>query len=151
LEYELVNRTKEALDLIRQEPPPALPSFQNCRFCPVRQICDDYWIPAIGKVTAERLEQSSINEQKAFGDFEVILRERQSLTTWLGEVVVGAQLSPGTSVYIQFSDTNISLLNVLDIGKRVRLIEANLINQTDDQNSSEWFIMLNTMSEAYLV
>ena len=60
-------------------------------------------------------------------------------------------MSPGISVYIQFSDTNISLLNVLDSGKRVRLIEASLINQTDDQDSSESLIMLNTMSEAYLV
>jgi hypothetical protein len=152
LEHDLLNRTKQALNLIRQEPPPALPSFQNCRFCPVRQICDDYWIPANQRtITSERLEQSSINEQTAFGDFEVILRERQSLTTWLGEVVVGAQMSAGISVYIQFSDTNISLLNVLDIGKRVRLIEASLINQTDDQTSSESLIMLNTMSEAYLV
>lgn len=152
LEYDLVNRTEEALNLIRQESPPARPSLQNCRFCPVRQICDDYWIAATQrKITAERLEQSSINQQTTFADFEVALRERQSLTTWLGEVIVGAQVSPGTSVYIQFSETNISLLNTLDIGKRLRLIEANLINQTDDQNSPEWFITLNTMSEAYLV
>lgn len=152
LEYDLVSRTEKALNLIREEPPTARPSLQNCRFCPVRQICDDYWMAATHReITAERLEQSSINQQTAFADFEVTLRERQSLTTWFGEVVVGAQVPPGTSVYVQFSDTNIKLLNVLDIGKRLRLIEANLINQTDDQNSPEWFIMLNTMSEAYLV
>jgi hypothetical protein len=81
----------------------------------------------------------------------VTLQERQSLTTWLGEVITGAHVSPGTSVYIQFSDTNVSLLNVLDIGKRLRLVEANLINQNYYENSPELFIMLNTMSEAYLV
>ena len=152
LEYDLANRTEEALNLIREEPPLARPSLQNCRFCPVRQICDDYWIAVTQrKITAERLEQSSSNQQMTFGDFEVTLRERQSLTLWFGEVVVGAQMPPGTSVYVQFSDTNIKLLKVLDIGKRLRLIEANLINQTDGQNSPEWFIMLNTMSEAYLV
>jgi hypothetical protein len=152
LEDDLVNRTENALNLISQESPQARPSLHNCRFCPVRQICDDYWIAATQrKITAEMLEQSSINQQTTFADFEVTLRERQSLTTWLGDVIVGAKVSPGTSVYVQFSDTNISLLKVLDIGTRLRLIEANLINQTDDQNSSEWFIMLNTMSEAYLV
>jgi hypothetical protein len=118
----------------------------------VRQICDDYWIAATqSKITAERLEQPSIKQETTFADFEVTLQERQSLTTWLGEVITGAQVSPGTSVYIQFSDTNIGLLNVLDIGKRLRLVEANVINQTDNENSPEWFIMLNTTSEAYLV
>jgi hypothetical protein len=152
LEDELVNRTENALNLISQEPPQARPSFHNCRFCPVRQICDDYWIAATQrKITAEMIEQSSINQQTTCADFEVTLRERQSLTTWLGDVIVGATVSPGTSVYVQFSDTNISLLKVLDIGKRLRLVEANLINQTDDQNSPEWCIILNTMSEAYLV
>jgi hypothetical protein len=29
---------------IETPPPPASPSVDNCRYCPVRQICPDYWV-----------------------------------------------------------------------------------------------------------
>jgi len=151
-ESELISRTQASLKLIQEEPPLARPSLQNCRFCPVRQICNDYWIESTQrKIAAERREESSIGPENTFADFEVKLHERQTLTRWRGEVVAGDQISPGTAVHIQFTENNMSLLTALKIGNCLRLIEANLINQSADQTSQEWFIILHSMSEAYFL
>lgn len=151
-EKDLMTRTENALSLVRQEPPPAYPSVLNCRFCPVRQICDEYWTATTQKqLKAERLAEAGVYPNITLIDIEVELVERQSLTNWSAIVTTSADVPPGTTVYVQFSQANMPLLNMLEVGKQSRLIEASLIPQVEDQASSEFLIVMNTMSEAFIV
>ncbi len=54
-------------------------------------------------------------------------------------------------MYVQFSQANMSLLNMLEVGKQSKLIEASLIPQVEDQASSEFLIVMNIMSEVFIV
>jgi len=150
-EHDLITRTENAISLVRQEPPPAYPSLLNCRFCPVRQICDDYWTATTQKqLKAQRLAEAGVHPPTPLIDIEVELLERQSLTDWSGVVTTGAEVVTGTPVHVHFSEANMALLNMLEVGTRSRLIDAHLAPHVEDQASSHFFIVLNTMSEAFL-
>lgn len=43
IEVSLTKRVASAEADLEQRPPPALPGEEVCRFCQVRQLCDEYW------------------------------------------------------------------------------------------------------------
>lgn len=151
-ERALMTRTRTALNLIRQDPPPAYPSVQNCPFCPVRQMCDVYWDTEVQQhLKTERLKDITIQAQTVFADLEVELRERQSLTSWVAVVTMSGELASRTPVSIQFTQTSMSVLNALKVGSRLRLIDSYIVNQVEDETSSTQYVMLNRASEVFIV
>src|SRR5439155_4252047 len=52
LERELVDRRHAAVKALSTNPPPARPNAENCRYCAVRHMCDEYWRPATMRALA---------------------------------------------------------------------------------------------------
>lgn len=71
---EIADQLRSELDGIRQAlvspPPPAQPSVEACRYCPVRQLCDDYWTsPATVPLrAAQNPVDPSASQQPVFRD-----------------------------------------------------------------------------------
>ena len=149
LEQELVRRTTEAITALRQDVPLAVPSPNNCRFCSVRQICDEYWTTA----TQARLAQDMREEGLIVGpviDVEVKIIEQQSPAVWRAVVVVSQQLTAGSVVLIQVLDEHQSVKTTIQPDRRVRLIDVLLVHQDEDK-SFEPLITLGKYSEIFVV
>ena len=69
-ERQLLVRTEAIQNLIRKGDPPANVSTENCSFCPVRQLCEPYWL------AQERREGSG------YIDVEVLITKILSPRMW---------------------------------------------------------------------
>jgi hypothetical protein len=80
LEEELSTRAAQAFSDVSAVPPPARPGLETCRFCSVRQLCDDYWhsLPDI----------AARNERQAT-DLQLRVGARRGPRTWDAQVEVG--------------------------------------------------------------
>lgn len=92
---------------IEQGNPQTRPSAETCRYCPVRQLCDDYW------QSPETVELRLISERKAseklnrirFGDVELtqLPADRRSDGTVIGEAIAGGLGSVHIHIAAHFS------------------------------------------------
>jgi CRISPR/Cas system-associated exonuclease Cas4 (RecB family) len=65
---------------LAERPPPARPSAETCRYCPVRQLCDDYWIDPNQPVVSNTPSGATV-----FGDSAGIVGQRNGPRSWLLE------------------------------------------------------------------
>jgi hypothetical protein len=120
LAEEARSRRESALDALSTRPPKATPSVDSCRYCGVKQLCDEYWSQA----TQEVLERDRTAQDGPWRDVEVEVGARHGPNSWDGRVVIGAGLAKGAAVLLRFSATDTTAQAILAISKRVRLIGA---------------------------
>ena len=139
LEILLRARRGAAHETVSHHPPEARPDPKNCRYCGVRQLCDEYWTAE----TQRRMVQGS--EDRRFGDVEVTVTGRHGPSSWDARVELSRDVPTGKSAVIRTSgDLELSP------GGRLRVLDAALIMDDEDQ-AQPAVITLGTLSEAYAV
>lgn len=150
LEQEIISRTKAALGLAQQVPPRAMPSIHNCGYCSVRQLCSDYWIPQVQQILAQEVLQELSATGEYLIDLEVDNLEQQTPLSWSAVVLLCRALPARSQILIRLSESTSLLQNVFNRGARIRILDALLINQTED-DVTFISVHLTRMSEVFIV
>ena len=139
LEGLLRARRSGAHEAVSHDPPEARPQPENCCYCGVRQLCEDYWTAD----TQRRMVQEG--EDCRFGDIEVTVRGRHGPSSWDARVELSRDFPGGQPVVIRTSG---------DLkfrpGDRLRVLDAALTIDDEDKEQPA-VITLGTLSEAYAV
>ena len=110
LEFEesMLGRMNDAIESISDTPPEARVCVENCSFCHVRQLCEDYW----------DLEKEVTD---GFCDVEIGLSEHVGHGIWKGVIENGPKLDKQEDILFK----NKTLTEVqLDTGQRIRVLNA---------------------------
>jgi len=115
LKDQLRDRTEAALSAINERPPEARPSLANCRYCEVRQICDDYW----SGVTQRRLASEARTDSELI-DLEAVITGRHGPTSWDGVIETSPALPSGRRLLFRTGPSDLALR----AGDRIRILDA---------------------------
>ena len=132
-------RRSAAHEAVSHHPPAARPDPQNCYYCGVRQLCDEYWTAE----TQRRMVQDG--KDRRFGDVEVTVTGRHGPSSWDARVELSRDVPAGQPAVIR---TKGDLK--LRPGDRLRFLDATLTMDDEDQ-AQPAVITLGTLSEAYAV
>ncbi|MCA9693320.1 MAG: PD-(D/E)XK nuclease family protein [Myxococcales bacterium] len=139
LEMLLVARRDAAHQTVSVHPPEARPAPKHCRYCNVRHLCTDYWMPE----TQRRMVQEG--DERAFGDAEVTITGRHGPSSWDARVEVSQDIAAGKPAVVRTSGDL-----PLRAGARLRLLDAAITIDGED-NSQPVVITFGALSEAYAV
>lgn len=114
LEATLRERTTEAMASLAEEPPGARPSQENCTYCPVRQLCEDYWAWN-SKNVADTDEVGG-----DFVDLQIRLTGRNGPGSWDGTIESGRDLESGDRVLLRGTNWPFAL----KLGQRLRVLNV---------------------------
>lgn len=134
-ETNLLERTNAIRSAIQNGEFLARPSDENCRYCSVRQLCNDYW----------RSEALTTVPENRLGDIEAVVIQILSSRMWLLEVIKSFCAEAPKNVYVR---GNLPTTRISE-GSTVRLLDIYLETKTIDANPGEHFIQLTTASEIY--
>lgn len=150
LEQEIISRTKIALGLAQQTLPPAMPNINNCGYCSVRQLCDDYWTPQVQNTLAQEVMRELPVAGEHLIDLEIGNLEQQTPLSWSAVVLLCRALPVRSQVLIRLSESTSLLQNIFSNGIRIRVLDALLINQPEGDVTITC-VHLTKMSEAFIV
>lgn len=150
-EADLFGRERTALALLEVDPPPVRPSKQNCDFCPVRQLCEEYWTPATQRQLAAERKAEALAKAQRYLDIEVDMRGRQGTSSYKADVRVGGELSPGSRIIVRASKLDAPAQSVLGAGGGVRLVDAYVEDSGDEPRSPPVVVVVGAGGEAFLV
>lgn len=152
LERDLAARTHNALSNIRQDPPPANPSIQNCSLCPVRHLCDAFWSAPVQKqLRIQKTEDAITHSQSKLVDIEILLTKRENLTDWHAQAIISGELAYHAPLYIQFSNSILPMIEAFKVGTHLRLIDVNFALPFEEDNILPTVVIMNRMSEVFIV
>lgn len=80
MDMEFEQRTQAATDLLSHRPPPARPDAGICKYCAVRQLCNEYW--AVNSQNPQL--HPSAHDQ--YADVELKITEGQGPHSWLAQI-----------------------------------------------------------------
>lgn len=135
LRSELLARRKACEAALTEATPAARPSAKACRFCGVRQLCDDYWAGAMPVVS----------DEGCYGDIELMLTARHGPTSWAAVVVRARHLPPKAPALLRFRE-----FDEFESGTLVRVLDGALAQDPED-GSAPVIVTLGLFSEAYVV
>lgn len=116
LENDLRNRTAAAIASVGNSPPEARPSTQNCTYCAVRHMCDDYW-------QWLSIHNNSISASVSeYGDIQMAILGDHGPSSWDGILETSLLLSAGRRVLLRVAQPRPEL----HAGQRVRLLNVRL-------------------------
>ena len=146
LEDELRGKTTRALADLHYDPPEARPSPDNCSYCPVRQLCEDYW--------AWHAQQSSDNQsyKNGYGDIQMKVSGQHGPRSWDGVVEAGLGLKAGLPILLRTAE----IASAVGSGQQLRLLNVHVSRDDEDVaevNDSPPLIVatMGASSEAFLV
>ena len=140
LEDLLRARRARAYEAVSHYPPDARPNRQNCRYCAVRQLCDEYWT---AETQCRMVEEGE--DPRGAGDLEITVTGRHGPSSWDARIELSRKLPVGKHAVIRTSGD-------LEFrrGDRLRVLDAALT--IDDGNQQQpAVITLGTLSEAYVI
>jgi hypothetical protein len=144
---ELTERARSAVATLAVSPSPARPSADNCRYCGVRQLCDEYWGEGTKALTdgERRIDVVGTGD---FIDLEVDLTGRHGPTTWSAVTLSAKRLPAGAKVIINPTRSDRETQAILDLGGRVRIIGARFL-PPDPLGADVNLISVSQFSEVY--
>ena len=116
LEDEIRERTAAALADLQTDPPEARPSQENCKYCAVRHLCEEYW------QWHARLGRDSESPKGQFADLQIKLSSRHGPSSWDG--VVECPSGPEVSRTILLRTANLRF--ALHPGQWLRLMNVHI-------------------------
>jgi len=140
LQRELMDRSDAARAAASAALPEARPSAENCRYCSVRQLCEEYW----RSHTQSRLGAAQ-TEQSAFMDIELAITGRHGAASWDGSVVVSRVTTPGRRLLLRTAQADLSLRP----SDRVRVVDAHVA--IPDDATEPGIATLGARSEVFVV
>ncbi|MDE0100581.1 MAG: PD-(D/E)XK nuclease family protein [Truepera sp.] len=144
LEGELQRRTAEALANLQTDPPEARPSRQNCKYCPVRHLCEEYWY------SHARQKASNESAKNGLGDVQIGLTGQHGPSSWDGVIESGPDLKVSGPILLRTT----SLQFELKPGQRVRLLNVHIRAPEEEPFEERQPTIVATMganSEAFLL
>lgn len=141
LERELLDRRQAALKALRANPPEARPGVENCRYCAVRHLCEEYWQPA----TARALGAADSN-RAPFMDLQVSIVARHGPSSWNGVVEVSQSVAAGKQIVLRTAAPEVGF----GIGDRIRVLNVHVSTGPDDE-SQPTVATLTATSEGFLI
>jgi hypothetical protein len=131
LEDAMVARVQAADTVTRLPPPTANPTEENCQYCSVRHLCDDYWSALPPAVTAVSTDH--------WFDFEGRILRQNGSKSWFAETLA----EPPSEVLVRTVETDVAF----QVGRRIRLIGVRRSQDPDDPDrlvismvaTSEWY------------
>lgn len=148
LELEIISRTRVAYSLAQQSPPPAFPSIHKCEFCPVRQLCDEYWTPQVQQMIAQEVEHELPSAGEYLVDLEIDNLQQQTPLSWNAVVILCRDLPAGTDIMIKDPEPSSVLHNKFNSGSRIRILDAFLVKNPENTTT---IVLLTGASEVFVV
>lgn len=144
LERTLKERSIAAIESIKQSPPHANPSEENCRFCSVRQLCSKYWV-WLSEVPSRKMLPAP-----EFADVQMKITGNHGPMSWDGAVECSIAPIVNIPALLRTSTANMGL----SIGQRVRLLNVSVVPHSDDnhqESNNRLVITLRSNSELFIV
>lgn len=113
-------------------------SVEHCRYCTVRQLCEEYW-----HWLARHNPKDEPNKEK-YMDIQIKLLTQHGPSSWDGEVECGPGMEPGTAILLRTEN----LLIKLRPDRRLRLLNVyvNMPNEDMDTEDGHDLIVVTTGS-----
>jgi CRISPR/Cas system-associated exonuclease Cas4 (RecB family) len=137
-EKHLLQLREGAEAALSVRPPEARPTPENCRYCGVRQLCDEYWVPS------NRLPNST-NPQARFSDVAIKILRRHGPMSWDAVIERSPGIATGKSALLRIQDAV-----ELQPGKLVRILDAAIAVDPDDEGQPV-IVTLAAFSEIFAV
>ena len=138
LEQDLVTRAEVARRSVASESPEARPSLDNCSFCGVKQLCDDYWTAS----TQRQIAGARPPERDGYRDVEVMVTGRHGTFSWDAVVQIDGAAPKAMLVRSSSGDLN------LQTGRRARMLDVHVGTVHDDQGDTA-ILTVGSFSEVY--
>jgi hypothetical protein len=135
-----MQRREAAAAALGADPPQARPSIDNCRYCTVRHLCDEYWQPA----TLKALTAAAPNES-AVTDLQITIVARHGPSSWDG--ILEQSRGPASGRPIVLRTKAGSELEFVK-GDRIRVLDAYLAPIAGD-DASPLVATIGSMSEIF--
>jgi hypothetical protein len=149
-ESDLLKRAKAAVDSVKRLPPEARPSVQNCRFCGVRQLCDEYWQPATQQLLFQGDAESGEPSAQSLVDIEVNIVEQRGPSSWDAIVMSCGALHPGANVMLRLSESDIIRQTLFKRREQVRILDAYWMEKPKSSTHTP-LIGLSSLTEIFLL
>lgn len=138
----LTGRTAAARLAVSTDPPPARPSFDNCAYCTVRQLCGEFWTTEVQHKMKADIRASS------FVDIELEMIGPHGPKSWDSLVVCSSFAQAGTRVLVRYIEPPIEF----QTGQRVRLLSVNATaDEPVDPGQPTIIVNIGALSEAFVV
>jgi len=142
---EIRKRTVSALIELQHMPPEARPSQENCEYCIVRQLCEEYWHWL-------RQPQKSYGESSArhFTDLQIKLTAQHGPTSWDGVVESSRSINVGQSILLRTLIVPFSL----HAGQRIRLLNIRInepVSEDIEKNNHFPIASMGINTEVFLL
>ena len=138
LEQDLVTRAEVARRSVASESPEARPSLDNCSFCGVKQLCDDYWTVS----TQRQIAAARPPEKDGYRDVEVMVTGRHGTFSWDAVVQIDGAAPRATLVRSSSGDLK------LQAGRRARMVDVHVGAVHEDQGDPA-VLTVGSFSEVY--
>lgn len=144
LEGDLRERTAVAVADLQSEPPEARPSPENCVYCPVRHLCEEYWQwHSLGGGDTESYKGQ-------FADLQIKLTGRHGPSSWDGVVESPPDLKASSPFLLRTANLRFDL----HPDQRLRLLNVYISMPNEDLIEVERPPVVATMgtsTEAFLI
>ena len=144
IELALRERIAEARSMLRETPPLAVPSAENCRFCFVRHLCSAYW----DLHTQRRLRSDAVSGPQAL-DMQLGQVRRHGPSSWDGTIEVATALKPDHRVLLRSHHPDPTAADALNRSRRVRILDAWLPNPPSEGSTDIAVVSIGDKSEVF--
>ncbi|MGB4099777.1 MAG: PD-(D/E)XK nuclease family protein [bacterium] len=145
LENEIKKRTGDALANLQSGNPQARLSLENCMYCAVRHLCEDYWPWLVRNYLTGKM----INGK--YIDIQIKLSSQHGPSSWDGEVEYGPAMKAGEAILLRTENPTFDL----HPGQRLRLLNVHVSLPSDEMDTkNEHHLIAATMgswSEMFLI
>jgi PD-(D/E)XK nuclease superfamily len=124
LESELVDRRQAAANALNDNPPQARPSVENCNYCVVRHLCEEYWHPATLQVLSAAAPTDS-----PFADLQITIVGRHGPSSWDGIIEHSRGSGSGKPIVLRTALRELQFAK----GNRIRVLDAHVPIVTDNE------------------
>jgi hypothetical protein len=138
LEGELKVRTERAHYMVSGPVPEAKTNIENCKYCGVRHLCEDYWDAEVHQIPIHKSKRGLL-----FGDLQVSLTDRMGESSWSGIVEKGPSSLIGQPVHLKILNEFFDL----NVGSRVRLLGVQLLFSDQELGHEQPNIMIANMTK----
>ncbi|MGB7220087.1 MAG: PD-(D/E)XK nuclease family protein [Vicinamibacterales bacterium] len=138
LERDLFARAEAARRAVTSDSPEARPSLDNCGFCGVKQLCEDYW-------TADNQRQLAGGralEKGSYRDVELTITGQHGPHSW--DAILELDSGPPRRVLLRSSSGDLDL----HPGERARILDVQIATILEDQNDP-LILTIGSFSEVY--
>jgi hypothetical protein len=139
LECELKVRTERALDMVSAPVPEARTNIENCQYCGVRHLCEDYWDGEAHQIPIHKSKKGFL-----FGDLQVRLTDRMGESSWSGIVEKGPPSLIDKPIHLKISNEFSDLI----VGCRVRLLGVQLLLSDQESGHEQPNAMIVNMTKS---